>query len=553
MGILDDLMAGVSSRGSLSLAERADLPLNDLGNRNRLVSRSGDDLIYVAGLGWAVWNGNRYLFRDGDLVAKQAASGLMDSLLEEAEWIRAEWKPGADAIASRIRRMEGKRGSEKINRDAARDLLRREKAAAAEKFAVESGNLRRITNALELAAAECRHQLDDLDADPFALVVKNGQVDLGRVRAGAPVEEWLQPVDREALPTRRAGVQFDALAEAPRWRAFLELILPDPEVRACVQRLFGAMLFGRNESQIAVIFRGPGGNGKSTLLAVLKQVLGARDGYAETCRAELLIRTRDRGAGAATPEEVSLPGARVYIATETNERDELDAAKIKGLTGGDRRQSRANYAKEFFEWTPRGIPILSCNRVPQIRDADDGLRRRLIFVPFEVNLAGLPVSLRRAQAEVVAELVAEGSGILNWLLEGFSEFMHRGIDPPATMLEMKAEALAESDPLPLFLGDLTVAAADRRIPVPDLNKVFQTWCEEDGHRAIPRHRVGARMRELGFVQVKVMGVYCWQGLAWTADAEPLVFKGTGRDIATASKAPETPYRRVDDDDDLPPF
>lgn len=116
--------------------------------------------------------------------------------------------------------------------------------------------------------------------------------------------------------------------------------------------------------------RGPGGNGKSTLLNGLNYVLGTRDGYAAACKIEMFPETGHMQASSATPEESELPGARAYIATEPGARDVLSARKIKGLTGGDRRMNRGLYADPFF-WTPRGMPILSCNRTPKIKDKDE--------------------------------------------------------------------------------------------------------------------------------------------------------------------------------------
>jgi putative DNA primase/helicase len=549
VGILSDL-DGAPERLALSLPERAALDLNDLGNARRILSAYGDSLVYVTGRGWAVFDGRRYSFRDGDLVADELATELPVLIRQEVAWIKAEWNPPDWMVDARIGRAQGKRGSGRIiSRDEAVDLLRRERAATVENFAVASGNARPIFAALKLARPFRRRQVDELDADEFALVVENGQVDLRAVQDGAPREDCLGHVDRDALPTRCAGVPFDADAKPRAWLDFLDLILPDAEVRACVQRLFGAMLFGENREQVAVVLRGGGGNGKSTLLLALSHVLGWLDGYAAPCQIELLIRTRDRSQGAATPDEINLPGARAYIATEPDERDVLSGKKIKSLTGGDRRLSRGNYAASFFEWTPTGIPVILCNRVPRIVEADDGLRQRLIFVPFDQNLRAMPG--RRAQSEVVAELHGEGSAVLNWLLDGFAAFMVRGIDPPPAMLELKADVMEQADPVRQFLDEMTVEAEDKRISLPDFNRTFAAWCEDENHRPISATGIGRRMKELGFEQIRSNGYKQWLGLAWSADGALVAAKATGHDVGTSSRAPLPPD--AGDFDDPPPF
>ena len=60
----------------------------------------------------------------------------------------------------------------------------------------------------------------------------------------------------------------------------MKLIIPNDEVRHCTKTVFGAILYGENRAQICVFLRGPGGNGKSTLLNTLMHILGRRDGYA---------------------------------------------------------------------------------------------------------------------------------------------------------------------------------------------------------------------------------------------------------------------------------
>lgn len=529
------------ARLDLSLAERAELDHNDVGNAARILAVFGPDLIYVTGRGFAVWDGCRYSFADGDLFADGLATRLPEIIREEAEWFRRDWTPPDWLVDARQKKAEDRADTVK--------RLRRARAAQQEKWAVQSGFSARTTGALNRSKSKVVRATSTLDADPFALVVPGGrQVDLAAVARGDPPEACCVEVNRDATPTRCAGVAFDPAATAPAWDRFLGLVLPDLEVRAATQRLFGAMLFGRNVAQIMVVMRGLGGNGKSTFLAVLAGVLGRRDGYAAVCQVELLIRTRDKPQGAATPDEIRLPGARAYLATEPGERDALSGKKIKGLTGGDPRMSRGNYA-DFFEWTPTGVPVLSCNRVPQIVEADDGLRQRLVFVPFDAQLRESPH--RREQAEVVAEIMAEAPGVLNWLLEGYRQFRAIGLAIPARMLELKAEIMAEADPVRMFLGELTVRAEGKRIGVGDFHKTLALWAQEEGHAVLTSTAVGTRMKELGFAQSKSNDRRAWRGLAWTHGGELWAAKATGSDCGANARAPLPDHSEVDDDP--PPF
>lgn len=538
----------------LTMPERLALEMNDEDNAARILSSYGEDLVFVSGKGWAVWDGTRYSFRAGNLAAREIGHRLRQLVLEEAEW--AKWNAEFEdwqVMAFIDERMKGRPPVLHDEQSATKEM-RLNIWRELKKHATKCGNLAKVKTALETCEHQRRAEVEDMDNDPWTLVMPNGDLDLRAVRDwqkpydGTPGEvlaskaAWLRPTNRANLPTKCAGVPFDPAATAPAWDDFLELILPDAEIRACAQRCLGATLFGENRAQVAIIMRGPGGNGKSTLLNGLAHVLGTRDGYAAPCKIEMFLETGMASSGGATPEEVSLPGARAYIATEPGARDVLSAKKIKGLTGGDKRTSRANYG-DFFEWVPRGMPLLSCNRTPKIKDEDEGTRRRLVFLPFDVNLRALPRDKQRDQGEVEAQMRAQGSGILNWLIEGYQDFMEQGIAMPEAMEKLKSNLLEAADPVGVFIDEMTQKDAAGRLNVSDFYKVHEAWCEREGRTQYQMKTVGDIMVEKGFERGKVRGLSNWKGIAWNAEAGDLVERVTGYRPETAP-APST---------DVPPF
>lgn len=524
---------------ALTMDERLDLEMNDEDNAARILSTFGDDLVYVSGKGWAVWDDRRYSFRAGNLAAREVGHRLRQLVMEEAQYLQDNYKASDDDIEAFIIACQNKRPPLFIRtHDEARKMMGYAAATDLRKHATRCGNVAKVKTALETCEFQRRAEVEDMDNNPWVLVLPNGDLDLRAItkwqppanatpdEVAASKQDWLRPTDRSNLPTKCAGVEYDPAATCPSWVDFIELIVPDPDVRACLQRCLGATLFGENRAQVALIMRGPGGNGKSTLLNGLSHVLGNRDGYAAPCKIEMFLETGQAQASSATPEEADLPGARAYIATEPGARDVLSAKKIKGLTGGDRRMSRGLYADPFF-WTPKGMPILSCNRTPKIKDEDEGTKRRLVFLPFDVNLRALPPEKQRAQGEVEAEMREQGSGILNWLIEGFREFMVRGIDMPETMIRLKAQLLEAADPVGVFIDEMTVKDNGGRLNVTDFYKVHEAWCEQEGRTIYQSKTVGDIMVEKGFERGKVRGLSNWKGLKWGVDAADLVERITG--------------------------
>lgn len=537
---------------NMSLAERLDLEMNDEDNAARILSAYGEDLIFVSGKGWAVWDGTRYSFRSGALAAREISHKLRRLVLEEADYLQRTFDPTEQEVEDYIQACQRRRPPIYVRSASdARQMMGFAAASKLRQHATKCGNAAKVKSALETCEHQRRAEVEDMDADPWTLVLPNGDLNLRAVRDWQRPEgateteeiegkmEWLEDTDRSKLPSKCGGVRFNPAARCPHWLAFMELILPDAAIRNCTQRILGACLFGQNPAQICVLLRGPGGNGKSTLLNTIAYVLGRRDGYAATCKVEMFLDTGQQSPSGANPEEVDLPGARAYIATEPGARDVLSAKKIKGLTGGDRRMSRGNYENPFF-WTPTGIPLISCNRTPKIKDEDEGSRRRLVFVPFDVDLRSLPQDQQRSQAEVEAELRREASGILNWLLEGFQDFLRRGIALPEPMTRLKIQLLESADPVGVFLTEMTHKKTKGRLSVSDFYKVHEAWCEQEGRQLFQMKTVGDIMVEKGFERGPVRGRSHWKGLKWKPEAADLVESVTGNRPKGAPPAEKGP-------------
>lgn len=498
----------------------------DLANAQRLARAFGESALYVIGKGWAVRDGMRYTFRGGDVAAFDMAAQL-------PALIRAEADQAAAAVPSEVEvkrflgaELRKSRPAFATLEDAAK-ALRAARRKRWEDWARKCEMVGPIKAALEAARGRFLVDIEDLDADPWSLTVQNGRVDL-RAVAGADLSglegpaladarrRWLKPQDWTARPTKCAGVAFDPAADCPKWRAFLELIQPDPEVRAFLKRCLGMLVFGRNDAQVCLLLRGGGGNGKSTLTDTVQHVLGSREGYAAACKVDMFLVTREAGPGQATPEEVDLPGARAYFASEPAATDTFSAKKIKALTGGDRRPVRGLNRDQFYYY-PRGVPVISFNRTPRIKDEDEGTRRRLVFIPFDVELHKLPPERRRPRAEVDAELRAEGPGILNWLLDGFREFRRDGLAPPQRVADLKEDLMADADPVGGFLADCCERDPDGRVGVTELHRVFECWCEETGAHPWGAKALGAALVEKGLPKRKVSSWF-WVGIRWKSDA-----------------------------------
>lgn len=302
-----------------------------------------------------------------------------------------------------------------------------------------------IANTVRVASHSPRARVShaELDARPWMLNTLNRTLDLedhGYDRDPDPAD----------LLTKRTAVPYVSGATCPLWCRFLEQILPDPDVREYVQMLAGLALIGEPQ-QILPILWGEGANGKSTLTEVLAAVLGE---YAVKASQELLVIQKHQGHPTS---KASLFGARFAHSGEIEQSDRLNEALVKELTGGDTIMARRMYENEWA-FQPSHLLWLHANYRPRIQGNDLGIWRRVKLIPFNVTV---PAADR---VEGLARLIfkTEGSGVLNWMLQGLGEYRRNGYklpDPPA-VVEATAEYRRETDTVGMFLSDTGLVVGD---------------------------------------------------------------------------------------------
>jgi phage/plasmid-associated DNA primase len=159
----------------------------------------------------------------------------------------------------------------------------------------------------------------DWDAAPGLLGVPNGVVELrsGKLRNGY----------RGDRITKQAGVAFDPKATCPRWEQFVREVLDDEATVEYVQSLAGYSLTGEASEDKLIFLMGIGGNGKTTLLNVLRTIAGD---YAQEVSAMAFLSAREF---AHTTEVADLEGSRFATCEEIGDA-KLNANRIKQLSGG---------------------------------------------------------------------------------------------------------------------------------------------------------------------------------------------------------------------------
>ncbi|BDD92414.1 hypothetical protein PanNE5_18540 [Pandoraea sp. NE5] len=323
--------------------------------------------------------------------------------------------------------------------------------------------------------------LSDFDSDPMKLGATNGVIDLQR--------GTLIPISPDLLVTKRCNVAFDPRATSPRWIQFLVDVQPDPAIREFLQRWVGYCLTGSVRDHKLVFLHGGGANGKSVFVELLAWLLGD---YAKKVATEMLMQ-HQRNPQAPSSDIVSLKGMRFIYANETEEGRRLAEARVKDMTGGDTLTGRVVYGKADITFAPTHKLVLVGNHKPDIGDTSNGMWRRMCLVPFDVTI---PANNR--DVTLLEKLKYEGSGILNWALEGLRKYQKDGLAIPQTINAATAAYRDEEDIIGEWLGDHCDKGASMTVKKDQAYRAYHAWALKNGYRPLTKGRFTRRLRDKGF-------------------------------------------------------
>jgi len=146
-------------------------------------------------------------------------------------------------------------------------------------------------------------------------------------------------------------------------------------------------------------------------------------------------------------ELAQLRGARLVVASEIDQGQQWNEARLKTLTGGDRISARF-MRQDFFEFKPQFTLIIAGNHKPSIRTVDEALARRIHLVPFDVQ-----IPKEERDPDLSERLKSEWPEILTWLIEGCLEWQKIGLAPPERVTQATADYLETEDVFASWLNE----------------------------------------------------------------------------------------------------
>ena len=273
---------------------------------------------------------------------------------------------------------------------------------------------------------------------------------------------------------------WDPAASCPKWDAFLAEVLPEEAHRATMSEWFGYCLIPSQDYQAIMIFQGEGANGKSIIQSVLRRLVGVKN-----CSA---VALDDLHRPHATSP---LVGKLVNWAGEWGFIDKEAVSILKRISGGDSIMIDPKYKPRFEMRLPTRFCI-STNEAPRLQDRSDAIWRRLLTVPFKVQI---DPERQREPGELVDDLCSELPGILLWALGGLVELVKRGgFMEDAHMIELKEEYRAAANPEATFCDEHLAVDEECFAYTDDVFREYRDWCRRGEFKPMNREHFGRQMR-----------------------------------------------------------
>lgn len=262
--------------------------------------------------------------------------------------------------------------------------------------------------------------------------------------------------------------EYDPQAECPKWRKFLDEVMPDKGTQDLLGEYIGYCFSKNLKLEKMAVFYGTGANGKSVLLDVIKALYGS----VNVSEATLSSITTDDEA------RTVLENKLVNISSESGKN--LDNAILKKLVSGEPVQMRKLYVGTKMLMNPPKL-FTSYNELPPMEHTH-GYRRRWLLFPFKVTIPE-----EKQDYNLASKLCLELPGILNWVLGCLGRLIQRvkqGTGCAFTESTLCREAMIEysrnSNSSLLFLHECCEISEDSVIKFAELYSKYLEYCGKSG-------------------------------------------------------------------------
>lgn len=291
--------------------------------------------------------------------------------------------------------------------------------------------------------------------------------------------------------TTKLPFPYDPDASSPVWDQVLSST--DPEYLSFIQEFAGYCLTPSTKHELALWCWGDPGSGKSTFIAGLEAMLGAR-----CCTLGLADVERSNFALA------QIPGKTLAISTEQPSRFVRCSHILNSLISGE----SLSFERKFVDPVtikPHVKLVWAMNELPRIDSSGVGLFRRVVPIPWR--------KVENPDPQVKEIVLGLGPVVFNWALIGLRRLIERGrFEIPAGLIEEREIYRTQNDIPQVFINDRCELYEDTddqgryiKVQAQTLYDDYKKWCLNTGHKHLSMTVFAGELKRLGIGKTSISG------------------------------------------------
>jgi putative DNA primase/helicase len=316
-------------------------------------------------------------------------------------------------------------------------------------------------------------------------------------------------------------VNYNPNATCPNINKFFITVLREEDILLLLE-VFGFCLYRIYSIQKAVLLVGGGSNGKTTVLILMRKMLG------ENNVASISLKDLNENRFASS----NLYGKLANLHAEQFDTTLYKTGKFKMLTGGDLTGGEKKF-KNPFNFVNYAKLIFSANQVPETKDETEAFFRRWIIITFPYRFVDEDSEVDNTTAfkknpNIINDLTTEEEleGLLKQSLEGLERLLQQGkFSYSKTTEEIMDYYQRLSNPVTAFVKDELEVNPQCYIVKDDLFEEYKNYAQRNKLDILPKQTFSMKLQSqpipLQDYRPKMQGKRprCWKGIRCTVREE----------------------------------
>ena len=280
--------------------------------------------------------------------------------------------------------------------------------------------------------------------------------------------------------TQMLPIDFDPDSEkkCDNFLKYLDTNIATPEVIDQLQEFTGYCLVRHCKYEKALYLIGPGADGKSTYMKILRELVGP-----ENCSAVSFSAIEDQFQRSAMYNRL------VNLSAEIG-AEAMESQYFKKIVSGDTLQAAYKHV-DSFEFDPFCKLVFAGNMLPRVRDNTDGYFRKLLIIQMKRQF--LEDDPGR-DPYLFDKLKEELSEIFYWALCGLKRLVEQGrFSPSAETREVLQDYKRLNNPVLCYVEEECEVVQDAEVPKKSIYSDYVNYCKRNGYTGL---NAGNFFREL---------------------------------------------------------